>query len=312
MAVILIRSIHSLILVFFFLFLSRIFKRPAAVAAYTTGDGCTASTRQLEGKVALITGGASGLGKATAGEFLRHGAKVVIADLDSETGVKAANELGSEAEYVHCDVAVESDVARAVETTVERHGKLDVMYNNAGIVGPMTPASISELDMLEFENVLRINVVGVVSGIKHAAKVMIKARSGCILCTSSVAGVIGGLAPHSYTISKFTIPGMVKSAASELCEHGVRINCISPGTVATPLTLRYLRKVFPTVSEEKLREKVKGMGELKGAECEEADVAKAALYLASDDGKYVTGHNLIVDGGMTAFKIAGFPFPSES
>lgn len=122
----------------------------------------------------------------------------------------------------------------------------------------------------------------------------------------------GGLAPHSYTISKFTIPGIVRSVASELCEHGVRINCISPGTVATPLTLRYLRKVFPKVTEEKLHETVKGMGELKGAECEEADVAKAALYLASNDGKYVTGHNLVVDGGITAFKIASFPFPSDS
>ncbi|CAN7044749.1 unnamed protein product [Brassica rapa subsp. trilocularis] len=304
MAALLIRSI------------ARTIKRPPATAsaAYSTGGGrgCTCTRQKLEGKVALITGGASGLGKATAGEFIRHGARVVIVDSDEESGFKAAKELGVAAEFMVCDVTVEADIARAVETTVERHGKLDVMYNNAGIVGPMIPASISELDMKEFENVMRINVIGVVSGIKHAAKVMIPAGSGCILCTSSVAGVIGGLAPHSYTISKFTIPGMVKSAASELCEHGVRINCISPSTVATPLVLRYLRKVFPTATEEKLRETVKGMSELKGAECEEADVAKAALYLASDDGKYVTGHNLVVDGGMTAFKIAGFPFPSDS
>uniref|UniRef100_A0A1J3ICA4 Short-chain dehydrogenase reductase 2a n=1 Tax=Noccaea caerulescens TaxID=107243 RepID=A0A1J3ICA4_NOCCA len=293
--------------------IARTLKRPAtaASAAYSTG-GCTCTSKKLEGKVALITGGASGLGKATAGEFLQHGARVVIADFDAESGIKAAKELGSAAEFVRCDVTVEADVAGAVEMTVAKHGKLDVMYNNAGIVGPMSPPSISELDMTEFEKVMRINVTAVVSGIKHAAKVMIRAGSGCILCTSSIAGVIGGLAPHSYTISKFTIPGIVKSAASELCEHGVRINCISPGTVATPLTLRYLKNVFPTVTEEKLRETVKGMGELKGAECEEADVAKAAMYLASDDGKYVSGHNLIVDGGMTAFKIAGFPFPSDS
>ncbi|KAL1210079.1 Short-chain dehydrogenase reductase 2a [Cardamine amara subsp. amara] len=291
----------------------RTFKRPAAAAsaAYST-SGCTCTSKKLEGKVALITGGASGLGKATADKFLHHGARVVIADLNVETGIKAAKELGSAAEFVRCDVTVEEDIAEAVEKTVERYGKLDVMYNNAGIVGPTTPASISELDMMEFEKLMRINVFGVVYGIKHAAKFMIPARSGCILCTSSMAGVIGGLAPHSYTISKFTVTGIVKSMASEFCEHGVRINCISPATVATPLTLDYFRKVFPKATEEKLREAVKGVGELKGAECEEADVANAALYLASDDGKYVTGHNLVVDGGMTAFKIAGVPFPSDS
>ncbi|KFK33597.1 hypothetical protein AALP_AA5G034600 [Arabis alpina] len=292
--------------------IARTFKRTVsapASAAYSTG-GCTCTSKKLEGKVALITGGASGLGKATAGEFLRQGARVVIADIDAESGVKAAKELGSAAEFVRCDVTVEAEVAGAVEMAVAKHGKLDVMYNNVGIVGPT--ASIPELDMTEFEKAMRINVFSIVFGVKHAAKVMIPAKSGCILCTSSIAGVIGGLAPHSYTISKFTITGIVKSAASELCEHGVRINCISPATVATPLTLHYLQKVFPKLTEKKLRETVKGMGELKGAECEEADVAKAALYLASDDGKYVTGHNLVVDGGMTAFKIAGFPFPSDS
>lgn len=145
-------------------------------------------SKKLEGKVALITGGASGLGKATADKFLEHGARVVIADLDVETGIKAAKDLGSSAEFVRCDVTVEKDIAEAVEMPVQRYGKLDVIYNNAGIVGPTIPASISELDMTGFERLMRINVFGVVYGIKHAAKFMIPARSGCILCTSTVAG----------------------------------------------------------------------------------------------------------------------------
>lgn len=177
------------------------------------------------------------------------------------------------------------------------------MFNNAGILGPVTPASISELDVSELERVMKINVVGVVAGIKHAAKVMIPAKSGCILCTCSIAGMMGGLGTHSYTISKFAIPGIVKSVASELCQHGVRINCISPGAVATPLTVGFVQGIFPTANAEEIRTAIRSIGELKGAECEERDVAKAALYLASDDAKYITGHNLVVDGGFTSFKI---------
>ncbi|XP_021660803.1 zerumbone synthase isoform X2 [Hevea brasiliensis] len=269
------------------------------------------TSKRLEGKVALITGGASGLGKATAHEFIQHGAQVVIVDIDSELGQNVANDLGPAAHFVQCDVSVEAQVKEAVEIAVARHGKLDIMYNNAGITGPSVPPSIVDLDLGEFDRVMQVNVRGTIAGIKHAARVMIPAGSGSILCTSSICGVLGGLGPHSYTISKYTMPGIVRSIASELCRNGIRINCISPGPIPTPLSVSQIGQFYPGATREKIVEIINGLGELKGANCEEIDVAKAALYLASDEAKYITGHNLVVDGGFTCFKSLSFPAPDE-
>ncbi|PSS35322.1 Short-chain dehydrogenase reductase [Actinidia chinensis var. chinensis] len=269
------------------------------------------SGRRLEGKVALITGGASGIGKTTAHEFIQHGAHVVIADIDTQLGPQVSNELGPEAHFVHCDVANESQVAEAVDLTVARHGRLDIMYNNAGIAGPALPPSIADLDLHEFDRVMRVNVRGMISGIKHAARVMIPVGSGSILCTGSISGLMGGLGPHPYTVSKFAVPGIVKSVASELCRHGVRINCICPSPIPTPLVVGQLLALLPGVTKDRVVDLVNGLGELKGAKCEEIDVARAALYLVSDESKYVTGHNLVVDGGFTCFKNLQIPFPQE-
>ncbi|CAN1855765.1 Secoisolariciresinol dehydrogenase (Fragment) [Linum perenne] len=250
--------------------------------------------RKLEGKVAVITGGASGIGKVTASKFITNGAKVIIADINKDLGFETATQLGPNATFVLCDVANESDVADAVDLAVSRHGCLDIMYNNAGIAC-RTPPSIVDLDLDAFDKVMSINVKGVMAGVKHAARVMIPRKNGgSILCTGSVTGIMGGMAQHTYSISKAAVISIVKSAASELCQHGVRVNGISPFVV-------------PTGLRERLLEMVHGLGCLKGGRCEPSDVANAALFLASDDAKYVTGHNLVVDGGFTSFKSLALP-----
>ncbi|KAL8557452.1 hypothetical protein ACS0TY_004758 [Phlomoides rotata] len=286
-------------------------KRPIADAVFPLIKSRFSSTaspeKRLDGKVALITGGASGLGKATARIFIHHGARVVIADINSKLGPQIAHELGPQAQFVECDVASEAQIAEAVSFAVASHGQLDIMCINAGVAGTPFPPSIVDLDLDEYDRVMAINVRGTMASIKHAARVMVPTGLGSILCTASISGLMGGLGPHPYTVSKFAIPGIVKSLASELCKSGVRINCISPSPIPTPLVVEQFTKIFTGATRGEIVEIVNGMSELKGAICEEVDVARAALFLASDEAKFITGHNLVVDGGFTSFKSLQFP-----
>ncbi|KAK4418198.1 Zerumbone synthase [Sesamum alatum] len=280
---------------------SRVLVAPSSHRQFSAHTGS-----KLEGKVALITGAASGIGKETATKFISNGAKVVLADIQKDQGQETARELGPNAVFIPCDVTVESDVSQAVDFTVSEHGQLDIMYNNAGIACH-TPPSVVDLDLAAFDRVMAINVRGVLAGVKHAARVMIPRQRGVVLCTASVTGLIGGLAQHTYSISKSSVIGIVKSAASELCSHGIRINCISPMAIPTPFVMEELKKYYPGVDAQQLVKMVHDFSVLRGAICETSDIANAAVFLASDDAKFVSGHNLVVDGGFTSIRSLSLP-----
>ncbi|KAJ0979711.1 hypothetical protein J5N97_015185 [Dioscorea zingiberensis] len=252
-----------------------------------TKDGfqCLLSTSQpqrLAGKVAVITGAASGIGKATATEFIRQGAYVILADIKQEQGQATAVELGPNAIFTPCDVTKESDVSSSINLAVKTHGRVDIVYNNAGITGSLAP-SITELNLTDFDRVMAVNVGSVVAGIKHAARAMIPRQAGCILCTASIAAIVGSVAGLNYSVSKRAMAGAVRSAAAELSAYGVRVNGISPHAIRTGLAVNKMLEMFPGLMQERVVEMIQGTGELKGAQSEPEDIARAALFLASDE-----------------------------
>eukprot|EP00253_Pinus_taeda_P000914 PITA_00914 len=262
------------------------------------------SERRLEGKVAIVTGGAMGIGEAIVRLFTKHGAKVIIADLADKAGKSLAEQLSPSATYVHCDVSKEEDISTVVDLAMEKHGQLDIMYNNAGINDAVLVKSVAEYDMVEYDRVMSVNVRGVMLGIKHAARVMIPRKKGSIISTSSLASIVGGSAPYAYTASKHAVIGLTKNGAAELGKYGIRVNAVSPSAVATPFTAMMMRggaDSSPVSEMEKaaIEGHCNRIGNLQGPTLKVEDVAEAGLYLAGDEAKYVSGHNLVVDGGTT-------------
>ncbi|CAN5688117.1 glucose 1-dehydrogenase [soil metagenome] len=253
---------------------------------------------RLEGKVAVVTGGASGIGAGTTQRFVDEGARVVIADLQDDAGQALAAELGDSVRFVHTDVTDEDDVAAAVDHAVGEFGQLDVMFNNAGIVGVV--GRIAETPADGWDHTVAILLRGVFLGTKHAARVMVPQGSGVIISTSSTAGILGGLGPHCYTACKHAVIGLTKSAASELAASGVRVNAISPGSTVTAMTSAVISGDH--TATDKAEAQI-AAGSALGIAGFPEDIANAAVYLASDEARYVTGHTLVVDAGQTT--IAG-------
>ncbi|XP_027157554.1 short-chain dehydrogenase reductase 3b-like [Coffea eugenioides] len=249
---------------------------------------------RLEGKVALITGAASGIGKETVRLFAENGAYIVAADVQDELGQKVAATMGSEkVSYHHCDVRDEMQVEATVNYTLDKYGSLDILFSNAGTIGPLT--SILDLDLQGLDNAMATNVRGVAATIKHAARAMVARKvRGSIICTASVAACLGGAGPHAYTTSKHALVGLVRTACHELGAYGIRVNAIAPFGVATPLCCKAYNLEPSQVEENCLN-----AANLKGIVLKAKHIAEAALFLASDESAYISGHNLVIDGGFT-------------
>ncbi|KAK8316061.1 hypothetical protein V6Z11_A13G014300 [Gossypium hirsutum] len=232
------------------------------------------SSQRLVGKVALVTGGATGIGESIVRLFHKHGAKVCIVDVQDNLGLQVCQSLGNGPNvcFFHCDVTIEEQVRAAVDYAVEKFGTLDIMVNNAGLSGPPYN-DIRNYDLSDFEKVMNVNV----------------------------KGVIGGLGPHAYTGSKHAVLGLTRNVASELGKYGIRVNCVSPYAVATELAFAHLHEDERTEDVRTgFRAFIGKNANLNGVDLTVEHVANAVLFLASDDAGYISGDNLMVDGGFTS------------
>lgn len=251
---------------------------------------------RLEGKVAVITGGASGMGEATAQLFVGEGARVVIGDVQKEKGHAVAQAIGPECAFVLTDVSSSEDVRALVRTAVERFGKLDVMYNNAGIGGG--EGSIVECTEETFDRIIAVDLKAVWLGMKHALPYLIENGGGSIVTTASISGLVGMQGQGAYGSAKGGVIQLTRVCAIENAQHGVRANCICPGGTLTPIL--YANPSLPApLDPEVVRENLARLQPIQRAGLPE-DIANAALWLASDDSSFVTGQAIVVDGGWTA------------
>ncbi|MCP5182575.1 MAG: SDR family oxidoreductase [Pseudomonadales bacterium] len=250
---------------------------------------------RLEGKVAVITGGASGMGKATVLRFLAEGACVVVADYNGDTGtatVGEANEsgFGERVSFIRTDVAKEADIEAMLDLAIRRFGRLDILFSNAGVGGAIGP--VTETTTEAWDYTMDVLAKSVFLGIKHAARrLRAQGNGGAIINTASIAGLSGDAGPMIYSAAKAAVISLTKSAAVELAPDHIRVNAICPGFILTPLA----DGGRPEIARERYRQAQPwpetGVGE---------HIAGAALFLASEDARFVTGEHLIVDGGITA------------
>lgn len=257
-------------------------------------------TRLLDGKVAIVTGGASGIGLATVERFVAEGARVTIADIQDDLGAAVAARFGDSAQFVRTDVTVEADIEAVVAKTVEAFGRLDVMFNNAGAQGDRS--KMVEFDADAFDRTISLLTRSVLLGHKYAARQFLAQGSeGSIISTTSAAGLQGGWSAPGYTAAKHAVVGIVKAAVAELGQSGIRSNAIAPGVIMTPI----LMKSFGVQREDAGRfveflAKRLDSTQPSGRVGQPEDVADVAVFLASDLSRYVSGTTIPVDGGATA------------
>ena len=251
---------------------------------------------RLENKVSLITGAGSGIGQAIAVLFAREGSTVAVADLSPDAGrgtVQQIRSAGGAAESFQVDVSSAEQVRRAVDAVIERFGRIDILCNNAGIGVAATVVDTSEDD---WDHVMAVDLKGVFLGCKYVIPHMLRQGGGVIVNTSSVAGMVGVLNRAAYCAAKAGIIGLTKSIAMDFVAQGIRANCVCPGTVETPWIQKILSQQPDPVAERQRMVERQPMGRMGKPE----EIAAAALYLASDEAAFVTGTELVIDGGLTA------------
>jgi NAD(P)-dependent dehydrogenase (short-subunit alcohol dehydrogenase family) len=247
----------------------------------------------LDGKVAIITGAGSGIGRASALRFAAEGAKVVLGDKSAAVH-ETAKLIGDAAIAVEMDAGIEADVAALVAAALEKHGHLDIAFANAGIIGDM--GGIFDIDPSVWAETLRVNLIGPALMVKHAGKAMVdQGRGGAIVLTASVAGLNSGAGPSAYSASKAGVINLAKTAAQQLTTSGVRVNAICPGLTETGMT----KPTFDYAREKDVMHKMGQLNPLKRA-AQPEELANVALFLASDQASYVNGQAIAVDGGLTS------------
>ena len=258
-------------------------------------------TNELAGKVAIVTGGASGLGEATVQKFVAEGAHVVIADLDAERGEKLATACGGNALFHRVDVADAGQVAELVSLAVNEFGGLHVMVNNAGISSKMAKSLLHD-DFADFDRVMSVNLLGIMLGTREAGRHMSTAGGGSIINVSSIGGIQAGGGVTTYRASKAAVLFFSKCAAIELAPYAIRVNCLAPGSIPTPILESSAKQLSEEARDRFVKASRQTMRDNRPLEREGTpeDVAEAALYFASDRSVYLTGTVLPVDGGTTA------------
>ena len=250
-------------------------------------------------KVALITGGGGGIGRATALAFAKAGAKVVIVDYDAAAGEATAGivrQQGGEAKFIKADVTKSADVANYVKETLDTYGKIDCFFNNAGIEGNL--AHTADYDEAVFDQVIGVNVKGVFLGLRHVLPVLLKQKSGAVVNTASVAGLVATPGMPAYVASKHAVIGLTKTAAGEVARQGVRVNAVCPGPVDTRM-IHSLEKMISPDDPESVNKRYQGAIP-SGRYTTPEEIANIVLFLSSDLASNITGAQYVVDGGRTA------------